>query len=192
MEEARETLAKKDFGRAVEFFEDALARGEGDRSEIKVLYARALRGQAQLLAAQDTHRAETLLRKAVEADPQNAPVYYDLGKLYTQSKDYSQAIRAYLKAADLNPGSANIFFNLGFTYAAIKNYVSAEKMFARATELHPPYLDKAIFNLAMVQLQQGKNQLCVANLKRALAVNPNNEKARKYLERFKGVSGDSP
>ena len=75
--------------------------------------------------------------------------------------------------------------------AAVKNYVHAEKMFQRTTELEPPYLDEAIFNLAIVQYKQGKKQQCVENLEKAIKVNPENQRAHKYLNRFKIVTAGS-
>ena len=96
--------------------------------------------------------------------------------MYTKGKDYPKAIRAYQKAADLNPRSPNIFFNLGFAYAATKDYQGAEQAFFRVIELRPHYLDKALFNLAMVQRMQGEKQKCIENLEKALKVNPDNEK----------------
>jgi tetratricopeptide (TPR) repeat protein len=83
-----------------------------------------------------------------------------------------------------------LFFNLGFLYAAKDDYALAEGAFARAIELSPPYLDKALFNLAVVQDKQGKRDASLQSLKKALEVNPNNQKARDLLERFTGTSGD--
>jgi tetratricopeptide (TPR) repeat protein len=150
----------------------------------------AIREQAALLLTKDTDQAERLLQKAVKADPQNAMTYHDLGKLYSQKKDHLNAINAYKKAADLNSDSANTFFNLGFTYAAIKDYVHAEQMFLRVIELEPPYFDKAMVNLALVQYKQGKKQQCIENLGNALKINPDNEKAHKCLKQFAAVSGE--
>jgi type II secretory pathway predicted ATPase ExeA/Flp pilus assembly protein TadD len=186
-EQAREELARNNFSRAAELLEDDLAQQE----EIKELYVQSLRGQAGLLLKEDTDQAKNLLNKAAKVDPQNAMVWYDLGKLYTHTKDYSKAIESYLIAADLDPASADTFFNLGFNYAAVKDYVHAEKMFQRATELEPPYLDEAIFNLAMVQYKQGKKQQCVENLEKAIKVNPENQRAHKYLNRFKIATAGS-
>jgi Tfp pilus assembly protein PilF len=134
----------------------------------------------------------TLLRKALEADPQNAEAYFDLGNLYTKSKDYSKAINAYQRTADLNYRSTDTFYNLGFIYASKKDYMNAEKMFLLATESRPNYLDKALFNLAVVQQKQGKTNQCIDNLEKALIVNPENQRVRKYLNRFKNNSGDAP
>ena len=173
-------MKRNDFKQAENLLENNLAQHE----EIKELYVQALRGQADVLLKEDSDQAKSLLNRAAKLDPQNAMIFYDLGKLYTQIKDYPKAIEAYLTAIRLDPDSADTFFNLGFNYAAVKNYAYAEKMFLKVTELAPPYLDEAIFNLAMVQYKQGKKQQCVENLEKALQVNPENQRARKYLNRF--------
>ena len=67
--------------------------------------------------------------------------------------------------------------------------MNAEKMFLLVAELRPQYLDKALFNLAVVQQKQGKRKQCIENLEKALIINPKNQRARKYLNRFKNNSG---
>ncbi len=183
LEQAREALAENNYVRALELLENELT----EKKEIRELYVQALRGQAGLLLDKNTAKAEKLLVKAVEIDIKNAMAYYDLGKLHTHTKDHSKAIEAYLIAIDLDPASADTFFNLGFNYAAIKNYAHAEKMFLRTTELKPAYLDEAIFNLAMVQYKQGKKQQCIENLEKAVKENPGNQRAHKYLKRFRNT-----
>ncbi|MGD9167304.1 MAG: hypothetical protein PVH33_11380, partial [Syntrophobacterales bacterium] len=66
-------------------------------------------------------------------------------------------------------------------YYGKKDYPKAEALFLKVTELQPAYLDEAYFNLAVVQNLQGKKEDSIANLERALEVNPKNDKARKYL-----------
>jgi len=116
---------------------------------------------------------------------------FDLGNLFTKSKDYARAINEFQKAADLNYRSTDSFFNLGFIYASKKNYMNAEKMFLLVAESRPNYLDKALFNLAVVQQKQGKRNQCIDNLEKALIVNPGNQRVRKYLNRLKNNSGDA-
>jgi type II secretory pathway predicted ATPase ExeA len=183
---AQKALAGKDFARAVELLENTGAHKPTDMPKVKLLYVQALRGQADTLSVKDPQEEELLLHKAIQADPQDARTYFDLGKIYTKSKDYPKAIKAYEKAADLNPNSPDTFFNLGFVHAASKDYESAEQTLLRVTELQPNYLDKALFNLAFVQQKQGKRQQCIDNLEKALTVNPSNQKVRKYLNQIQG------
>jgi Tfp pilus assembly protein PilF len=58
-------------------------------------------------------------------------------------------------------------------------------MFLRVVDLRPQYLDKVLFNLAVVQQKQRKNRQCIENLEKAVKINPNNQRARQYLHRLK-------
>ena len=185
IEQAKQALKEKDFKRAMEILEYLTTSHKGTNSEIKALYVQVLREQAILLSTTNKDQTEKLLRKALETDPQNVMIYADLAKNYAKKKDFAKAVDAYLKVIQLNPDSADAFFNLGFSYAAIKDYTNAEKMFLHASELKPSYLDKAIVNLALVQYKQGKQEQCLTNLKKALEINPNNQKAAGYLKQIR-------
>lgn len=184
-EQARKEIDKGNVDQALELLEDAIAESPPDLPRLRDLYSETLRQQANELSRRGEPGAERLLAKAVEADPTNKEAYFDLGKIQTKAKRYPQAIRAYRKAADLDDRSADTFFNLGFVYSATGDYGNAEKMFRRVAALRPPYLDKALFNLAAVQCKQNKRQQCVESLEEALAENPNNQRARTYLSQLK-------
>jgi type II secretory pathway predicted ATPase ExeA/tetratricopeptide (TPR) repeat protein len=184
-ERAQEEIGKGNLDQAVRLLEDAIAKTPADLPRLRELYSETLCRQAGELSDRGDPGAEQLLAKAVEADPGNKEAYFDLGKVHTRAKRYPEAVRAYRKAADLDDRSADTFFNLGFVYSAIGDYGSAEKMFLRVAALRPPYLDKALFNLAAVQCKQEKRQQCVESLEEALAENPNNQRARTYLSQLK-------
>ena len=184
-ERAQEEIGKGNLDQAVKLLEGAIARTPADLPRLRELYSETLCRQAGELSDRGEPGAEQLLAKAVEADPANKEAFFDLGKLYTKEKRYPEAILAYRKAADLDDRSADTFFNLGFVYSASGDYSNAEKMFRRVAVLRPPYLDKALFNLAAVQCKQEKRQQCVESLEEALAENPNNQRARTYLSQLK-------
>ena len=191
LEQAKTALDNKNFNRAMDLFEQVIAQNPTNASTIKLYYSKALRGQANSVFIKNPDTAERLLSRAVEADPENAEAHFDLGLLYTKSKDYPNAITAYQKAANLNHRPADAFYNLGFIYAATKDFANAEKMFLHAVALKPPYLDKVLFNLAVVQQQQGKNQQCIENLEKAMINNPKNQRAQQYLNQLKNNKGVS-
>ena len=182
---AKKELDNQNYLRAIESFEDIIARNPSNMTEVKAYYSQALRGQAVQHMGKRPEEAEILLVKAVGADPQNAQAHFDLGKLYTRAKDYAKAIQSYHKAAALNYRTSDAFFNLGFIYAAKEDYMNAEKMFLIVEESRPSYLDKALFNLAMVQQKQGRKKQCIENLEKALMINPKNKRARTYLNHIK-------
>jgi tetratricopeptide (TPR) repeat protein len=183
---AKGALAQKNYQLALEIL-DATRTPDG-LPEFKPLYAQALVGRAGRLLEKSPLEAETMLRKASALDSKNVDSYFVLGKLYTRSKDYARAIEAYQKAVDLDPDLADALFNLGFIYASTGLYEDAEKMFAQAVRTHPPYLDKALFNLAMVQQKLGKQEESRINLEKAVAVKPDNQKAQTFLKQFKAAA----
>ena len=187
-DQAMEALKKEQFATAAALFEQALANEPGDKSKIAPPYAQALVGESISILESNPKQAESLLQKAIELDPTNAEAFYNLGKLYTSKKEYAKAIQAYDKAIDLDPSSPHAFFNLGFLYYGRKDYSKAEALFLKVTELQPAYLDEAYFNLAVVQNLQGKKKESIGNLERALEVNPNNDRAKKYLLRLRRTS----
>jgi type II secretory pathway predicted ATPase ExeA/tetratricopeptide (TPR) repeat protein len=191
LEQAKTALHNKNFNRAVELFEQAIAQNPTHASTIKMDYSKALRGQADSVFIKNPDTSKILLSKAVEVDPQNAEAHFDLGRLYTKSKDYPKAIKAYQNAANLNYRPSDTFYNLGFIYASTKDFANAEKMFLHVVDLKPPYLDKVLFNLAVVQQKQGKEQQCIENLEKTMIINPKNQRAQQYLnqlKKYKGVS----
>ncbi len=191
LKQAKQYLADEKYGPAIELLSSLDAWGASGQPEIKEMYVQALVGQARIVQGRDRVAAEKLLQKAAAADPTTSEVYYELGKLSASGKDYPRSIEYYLKAEALKPDSAAILFNLGFSYAAVEAYPEAEKRFAGVVRLSPSYLDKALVNLAIVQLKQGKRLDGLKNLKQALSVNPDNRRAREYLDRFLSSAGES-
>ena len=61
-------------------------------------------------------------------------------------------------------------------------------MYSRVVTLSPTYLDEALFNLAIVQEKQGKKREGMANLEKAVAINPQNTPAKEHLDRLKATS----
>jgi len=183
--QAMEALKSKRFPQAAALFEEIFRADPAAKTGLAGPYAQALRGHAGMIRESDPVRAEALLKKATEAEPQSAASYFELGKFYTARKEYPKAIAAYRQAVDLDSNSPGPWFNLGFLYARTKEYAAAEAAFLKALSLAPPYLDEVYYNLAMVQNRMGKHQESLTNLERALEANPRNVKAREQLQRLK-------
>ena len=111
--------------------------------------------------------------------------HFLLGRIYTQQKDYTSAIASYQTATELDPGMYNAYFNLGYIFAVKKDFSNAQDMFSRVVALSPPFLDEALYNLAIVQRKMGNIQGCIKNLEKAITVNPENNNAKKLLEVLK-------
>jgi type II secretory pathway predicted ATPase ExeA/tetratricopeptide (TPR) repeat protein len=177
---ALERMARGDHQGAIGLLEaQGPAPGNGS------VYAQALLGRAEQVMEASPQEAQALLEKATAADPANVQAHIALGHLYTRAKAYDRAIEQYQAALRLAPQSAEALYNLGFIYAADGDLVKAEEMFSQVVALKPDFLDKALFNLAVVQQKLGKRQESVASLEAAVAARPENEKAQAYLKALK-------
>lgn len=185
MDQAKHALENRDFTQSASLYKQVAQRNAEDLPIIRMDYSKALRGQAKQVMNREPGEAIRLLSEAVEMDPQNAEAHFDLGRLHTAAKDFPQAIHAYQNAADLGYRPSETFYNLGFIYASIHQYEIAEQMLNHVIDLNPPYIDKALYNLAVVQNKQGKKQECLESLERALKNNPDNLRAKQYLETLK-------
>jgi serine/threonine protein kinase/Tfp pilus assembly protein PilF len=152
--------------------------------EIKEKVA-ALQKAAGEVTDQDPQKAKSLLLQAIELDPASIQTNFRLGLVYVRMKEYPKAIEIYNKVAEMDPQFPDIYFNLGFAYAMNKNYSKAEEMYDRVVKLAPRYLDEALFNLATVQQKEGKRNEAIANMEKALSVNPKNSAIKESLEKLK-------
>lgn len=181
---ALQALDQGNFSEAILGFEKALAARPQDLDKLKEPYAQALEEQAARLLKTDPATAEGLLLQANQLAPDRVGVHATLGLLYLNRKEYRKATGAYRRAIRLNPQMADLFFNLGYIYAVQRDFPKAHEMYARTVELSPPFIDEALFNLAMIEARQGKRETCVKNLRRALKHNPDNEQVREYLKQL--------
>lgn len=187
-EKANTLLTQGDYPAAIQLLENA-SPVDGP---LATLYARALVGRAAQLKDQSPGEAGKLLAKAVQAAPQNLEALTALGDYYTLSKAYSQAIDVYQKVIEKDPRKTDVLFNLGFIFASTGMYTSSELMLNRVVQLKPDYIDKALFNLAVVQQKLGKRRESMASLEAAMAIRPDNQQARAYLEELKAAQQVRP
>ena len=181
-------LINRQFPEAVDSFAKLLASNPAMSDTIALPYAEALLGLADTTSKKDPKQAISQFRKALQLDPYSVRAHFQLGLLLTGQKDYASAIESYQKAITLNPQFPDTFFNLGFIYAVSKDFARAEEMYTKTVALNPDYLDEALFNLALVQSKQNKKEQSLANLNKALVVNPKNKAAQNYLKQLQGAS----
>jgi tetratricopeptide (TPR) repeat protein len=70
---------------------------------------------------------ESELKRAIEIDPQLGSAYVELGILYSQRKDYSEAISAFQKAIAITPLPAEAHYRLGQVYSHVAEAEKASK-----------------------------------------------------------------
>jgi serine/threonine protein kinase len=185
LKEGIKLLEEEKFSEASVLFEDILKTEPINDKMVSNLYSQALIGQASKISGNEPKKARALLLKAVKLIPGSAQGHYFLGRIYTRQKDFTSAVASYQTAIELNPQMPNAYFNLGYVYTIKKDYARAQDMFSRVVDLSPPFLDEALFNLAIVQRKMGNIQDCIKNLEQAVTVNPENKQAKRLLQTLK-------
>jgi serine/threonine protein kinase len=185
LKEGIKLLKEEKFNEASGLFENILTTEPINDEMVSNLYSQALIGQASKISGNEPEKAKALLLKAVKLIPGSAQGHFLLGRIYTQQKDFTSAIASYQTAVELNPQMPNAYFNLGYIYAIKKDYARAQDMFGRVVDLSPPFLDEALYNLAIVQRKMGNIQDCIKNLEQAIIVNPENKQAKRLLQTLK-------
>ena len=183
-------LEAKRYTLAATLFEEIIASDPSMMNELSEFYVLASLGQAADLIESDSEQAKKFLFKALKIDPGNISGLSNLGYIYMGRKNYPKAIETYLKVADLAPRLPDTFFNLGYVYAVTEDYQQAKKMYRRVVELNPAFTDEALFNIAVINEKLGEHKQCIKNLEQAVALNPANESAKKYLRQLKKKTGD--
>ncbi len=101
--------------------------------------------------------AEDMIKKAIETDPNNALLHFNLGTIYEGKKDYDNAIKSYLKAIEIEPDHLSANYNLGAMYNNTakeiydkaqdepdnKKYEELMKQYDETLKKAKPYLEKA-------------------------------------------------
>ncbi|MCP4627716.1 MAG: protein kinase [bacterium] len=186
----RAALEAKRFTLAVTLFEEIIASEPAMMREISEYYVNASLGQAAELLDTSPDQAVNILLKALKIDSDNISGLSNLGYIYMGQKNYPKAIETYLKVAGLAPQIPDTYFNLGYVYAVTRKYQKSKEMYRRVVELNPAFKDEALFNLAVVNEKLGEHTKCIKNLEQAVAFNPGNESAQKYLRRLKMKTGE--
>lgn len=183
---AEQALAAHQFEKAISLY-GQLMSGNPANKKLTSAYAAALLGRAAELPKNEQSKHEKLLKEAISLDPDSLEANFQLALFFGNREQYSDAIASYQKVIRLDPDFVMAFFNLGYIYAKKAEYDQAELMYKKVIELKPDFLDEALFNLAVIEKKLGKIQSSINNLERAITINPNNEAARKFLKKIKGV-----
>jgi cytochrome c-type biogenesis protein CcmH/NrfG len=105
----------------------------------------------------DLAQVKSLLQKAVHVDPQLGPGYLQLGVLYSEQKDFSNAIAAYRQAIEATPRLEEAHFRLAQAYrqagetakaqAELQLYAQISREKAEETERQRHELQQFVYQL---------------------------------------------
>ncbi len=106
--------------------------------------------------------------------PTFADGYYNLGKVYSQIKDYEQALASYKKAIELDPENARYHYNLAIVYGLKGLTKESEQEYLLAISLDP-YYDKAHNNLGALYVKMDKLNEALIEFDKAFEINPRSD-----------------
>ncbi|MBY0575516.1 MAG: tetratricopeptide repeat-containing glycosyltransferase family protein [Gallionellaceae bacterium] len=135
--------------------------------------------------------AESFYRKAINADPDYMPAYYNLGNVLQLQGLYNEALGAYQAALNLAPDDYEIYVNTGVTLNAMNRFDEAIEAFSRAERLAPDALEPTV-NKGVALDRSGRYEEAIDALNQAIKRDPACSIARYYrsmsylrLERWK-------
>jgi tetratricopeptide (TPR) repeat protein len=144
---------------------------------------------ASLLERGEGREAIAYLEEAHGLAPENVPLLINLGGAYILAGRHEDAISPLERARDREPKNAMIWTNLGAAYlgnpvlATDEQQKRAIRAFERAIDLNPA-APNVHYNLGLIFLDRGDDQLAEAAFRRALQVNPFDRDARHWLKKL--------
>lgn len=136
--------------------------------------------------AGDFAQARVLFEQAVESDQHFAEAFNNLGLALTELGEHEDATVAFETAIELNPELGAGYNNLGYVLYLQENYEAAIEMYNEAIGREHD-TSAAYTNLGNAWQKLGQTEKAVDSWRRAIEVDPSNERAKRYLERFAGT-----
>lgn len=120
--------------------------------------------------------AEAAFKDALEMDPKNHNIYFELGWLYNDLGRPNEAETSFRRVLELEPESPDGYVGLGCLCKEQKKYTEAKELFKKALKLNPEssaaYAELGWVYKDVVELNESE-----ALFKKALEFNSNNESA---------------
>jgi tetratricopeptide (TPR) repeat protein len=139
-------------------------------------------------ASGNLESAEAFWREAARLDTSSTfDAGFGLGSFLRRNGEYGKAAKVFEEILTANPREGNALFQLCNTYLGARdNLEMAEACFKKYLETEPsegaPGWAYAHWGLAVIYQLQGKKELNLAELKKALELEPNHEGIKKAIE----------
>jgi tetratricopeptide (TPR) repeat protein len=119
----------------------------------------------ELLRQGSIDRAKNKIQEELERNPSSVEGYDLLGIVYTDEKDYPNALAAFQQALELDRNSTRALNNLGNLYVAENKLDLAEREFRKVLRLEPGNRD-GNYNLGLVLMATGSTLTAIAHFQR--------------------------
>jgi len=103
----------------------------------KALAALSLGAEKLYRVKGDLKRAEELLKRAAELDPENTVCLERLASLYQMTNRIPEALSHFEQIREMQPNNPFCYLNIGILSTQLKRFDDAEKAFQKAVELAP-------------------------------------------------------
>ena len=179
------SLNKKDYQAAIEHYTKAIEMSPFVMSHY---YDRGI----ALYRKGDEKKAIEDFNKVIMLDPRSSSAYVYRGLCRVKGGDYQGALSDYKKALELNPRDPSIHNNLAWLYATAKDEKVQDKLKAlehavKAAELSNEKNAEILDTLARVYFINGKVNEAIEAEKKALKLEPNNERFKENLNEYERV-----
>ena len=184
-DEAQKKLAKRDVAEAVAHLQRAV--------ELAPQFAAAWNHLGTIAyQSRDYPRAESLFRKALDADASDYQALVNLGGVLLNLKRASEALNYNRYAALSRPNDALANSQLGMNYFLLNRLDLSKKYLTIATHLDPAHFSHPQLMLAEIDLRQQDRVAAAGELEAFLQYHPDSPEAGKVkedLERLRTPSG---
>lgn len=159
-----------------------------DQATFRALFRRG----TQLLQRGQAEKAVELLARAHQLNPEHVDAALNLSGAYILTKKFKQAIAVLFPFTESEPDHVMVWTNLGAAYlgnpvlARNEEQQRAISAFKRALEIDPAAPNVA-YNLGLIYRDRQEIETAVYWFSQALQANPNDQDARRILQRLKSA-----
>ena len=132
--------------------------------------------------------AEVLLRKSIQLNPLDTCPYNQLGRMYYDSRVYPKAIEVFRQELKIKPNAVTYHFVANALYRS-RRVEESLNSYREATLLDPDY-EEVLVDIARVYNDLGRNAEANEALKKAVKLEPNDQKAHVFLGVTEFISGN--
>lgn len=164
-------MEKDEFVRATEFFTEAV---ELDSKNMKaqngLSEALALDGNNELVKG-NTAIARERFERALKYNPKNAPAYFGLAEVYSESGRDPDAILSYEKALANDKDLTELYVPLGILYYQQGEIAKSENLLVKAMAISPNDAQTQYF-LGLIRFSQNNNDAALVAFTKAKTLDP--------------------
>lgn len=114
-----------------------------------------------------------LMYEALNKDPQNGMLNYNLGHLYRKAGQVTKSAVHLQMAIQIDPKWVDSYLELGLIFCDQKKYLIAEKIFLKGLEQKP--YDKLYNELGVIYSLNNKKEKAIKSFDKAMSLNPDND-----------------